>query len=116
MRKCLFILWVVLFLSTSFADTLILKNGKQIEGTIINKTKEELKMKVQDIEITYWVDEIERINGEPVELENKSPLESKKTKEDVLLSNTGMYERARELLVKDGNTFTDIDSALNSIE
>ncbi|MFA5059573.1 MAG: DUF2059 domain-containing protein [Candidatus Omnitrophota bacterium] len=47
----------------SFAETIYLKNGKTINGKITEKTNTQVKINVNGIGITYYADEIERIDG-----------------------------------------------------
>jgi hypothetical protein len=43
----------------AFAETVRLKNGKVIEGELIEKTPDYVKMKVEGLDVTYWKDEME---------------------------------------------------------
>lgn len=52
-----------LIFSISFAETIILKSGKSIEGKIIEKTDKYIKIVFQDVNLTYFLDEIESIDG-----------------------------------------------------
>lgn len=45
-----------------FAETIIFKSGKRIEGKIIEKTDEYVKLDVEGISLTFWLTEIERID------------------------------------------------------
>jgi len=53
-------LWVPTFL---FAETIILKSGKEIEGKIIEKTDKYIKLDFKGILLTYYVEDIESIDG-----------------------------------------------------
>jgi hypothetical protein len=61
----MFVLIGVLFLSFSyvFAETIITKSGKTIEGKLIEKTDKYIKIDFQGVPITYFLDEIESIDG-----------------------------------------------------
>jgi tetratricopeptide (TPR) repeat protein len=48
----------------SFAETIYLKSGKVAEGKIIEKTDKYVKVDFYGVELTYWIDDIERIEGE----------------------------------------------------
>jgi hypothetical protein len=47
----------------SFAETIILKSGQTIEGKLIEKTDEYIKVDFQGIVLTYFLDEINNIDG-----------------------------------------------------
>ncbi|MFH1359489.1 MAG: DUF2059 domain-containing protein [Candidatus Omnitrophota bacterium] len=53
----------ILFLACPFVfgDTVYLKNGRKLEGTITQKTETAVKINVRGIDLTYYQDEIERI-------------------------------------------------------
>lgn len=56
---------ILYFMATcAFADTVVLKSGKRVQGEIIEKTKTAIKLNISDISVTYWIDEIERIEVE----------------------------------------------------
>ncbi|MCX5705440.1 MAG: hypothetical protein NTZ92_05235 [Candidatus Omnitrophica bacterium] len=77
---CLIFAFFVIFMTALFADTVVLKSGKTVEGKIIEKTNKYVKIDFQGVELTYFVDEIEKIESDGAEL--------KKTDEnkDVVLS------------------------------
>jgi len=53
-----------LFISSSiFAETIILKSGKTLEVKIVEKTDTYIKVDIDGISITYYLDEIENIDG-----------------------------------------------------
>lgn len=67
-KQFIFLMQVILFLLIAglpflFAETIILKSGRQIEGRIIEKTEQYIKIEIEGILLTYWLDEIERIEG-----------------------------------------------------
>jgi hypothetical protein len=47
-----------------FAETIILKSGKTVEGKIIEKTDKYVKVDFYGVELTYWMNDIERIENE----------------------------------------------------
>ena len=77
----------------AFAETIILKSGKTIEGKIIEKTGEYIKIDFYGVALTYWFDEIESIDGvKPVSpaternnlpRENNPPISSESAKEAI---------------------------------
>ena len=64
-RIMMFVLIGVLFLSVSFvyAETILLKSGKSVEGKLLEKTGKYIKIDFQGVPLTYFFDEIESIDG-----------------------------------------------------
>ncbi|MCK9573271.1 MAG: hypothetical protein M0R20_02570 [Candidatus Omnitrophica bacterium] len=56
----------LLFLGNAFCDTIILKSGKQVEGSIKTRTDDAVKVDIEGITITYYFTDIKSINGENV--------------------------------------------------
>ncbi len=50
----------------SYSDTVYLKNGKQIKGTIIEESKEYVKIEFSGVTLTYWMDEVSTLSKEDV--------------------------------------------------
>lgn len=63
------------FLIPAFAETVVLKSGKTVEGKILEKTDAHIKIEISGIGITYYRDEIESIDGQktPVSSETIAP-------------------------------------------
>ncbi|MBI2094052.1 MAG: hypothetical protein HYT88_04945 [Candidatus Omnitrophica bacterium] len=60
-------LWGIVCVSSS-AETIYLKNGKKISGTIIKRDTNTIEIKPEDGgRVPYWLDEIERIEGETLQ-------------------------------------------------
>ncbi|MDD5729518.1 MAG: tetratricopeptide repeat protein [Candidatus Omnitrophica bacterium] len=49
-----------------FAEKIILKSKKEIEGKVVEKTDKYLKFDFQGITLTYYIDDIESVDGIPV--------------------------------------------------
>jgi len=63
-KKILLVLVVALFACTNlYAETIILKSGKQIEAKIIEKGSEWIKVDTAGVQLTYFLDEIDTIDG-----------------------------------------------------
>ncbi len=62
----LFFVITLWFATLTFAETIVLKSGKKVEGKIIAKTDEYIKIDFQGVPLTYFFDEIESIDGEKV--------------------------------------------------
>jgi tetratricopeptide (TPR) repeat protein len=60
------VIYLTLFLITPsvFAEKIILKNGKSVEGKIIEKTSSYIKIDFEGVTLTYFNDEISSIEGE----------------------------------------------------
>lgn len=68
-KKRLVILLLVLslcFPTLIFAETIVLKSGKTVEGKIIEKTDKYVKIDSEGVPLTYYYDEIEKIEGAQV--------------------------------------------------
>ncbi len=50
----------------AFADTITLKSGQEIEGNIVERLDDSVKMESFGVEVTYFMDEIDKINGDAV--------------------------------------------------
>lgn len=65
-KQITFLVPVILFLliinlPLVFADTIILKSGRRIEGKISEKTDKYIKVDTDDLNLTFWLDEIEKV-------------------------------------------------------
>lgn len=64
-KKIIFLLLMFLFLPVYvFAETIVLKSGKTIEGKLLEKTDKAIKIDISGIPITYYYEEIESIDGQ----------------------------------------------------
>lgn len=67
MKKIFLLLIISLFISfNAYADTIILKSGKQIEGKILEKNEDSVKIDFAGNTLTYFLDELDSINGEKI--------------------------------------------------
>lgn len=48
-----------------FAETIILKSGETVEGKLLEKTDEYIKIDFQGVPLTYFIDEVNTIDGKP---------------------------------------------------
>lgn len=70
---------VSLFLPNSnFAETIILKSGKTIEGKITEKTSEYIKIDFSGTPLTYYLEDIERIVDEELNSHSETKVSEKK--------------------------------------
>ena len=54
---------LALSIDPGYAETVILKSGKTVEGKLIEKTNMYIKIDLQGVPVTYFLDEIESIDG-----------------------------------------------------
>lgn len=57
----------LLFVPFIFADTIVLKSGKVVEGKITEKTDKSIKMDIEGVAITYYLDSINTIDGKAIQ-------------------------------------------------
>jgi len=62
-----------------FAETIVLKSGKTVEGKLIEKTDKYIKIDFMDVPLTYFFDEIESIDGKQVMNTKEEPYSRKET-------------------------------------
>lgn len=79
MKKVALIFLLVILPLVCLAETVTLKSGKTVEGRIIDKTDKYLKMDFQGVLLTFFLDEIQAINGEKVSLLSTSDNEQKQS-------------------------------------
>jgi len=84
------ILTCLCFCEIAFSETIILKSGKSIEGKIVEETTNYIKMDYEGVVLTYWKDNIERIekSKEP-KVEIKAPQDEKEIKIKIKSANAG---------------------------
>lgn len=74
MKKILLFLYLFSTLTVcAYAQTVVvLKNGKEVEGKMVEKTDEYIKINLDGVELTYWIDEIESIESKETGTSNES--------------------------------------------
>lgn len=65
-KKAVLFTLFCLSVCTAYGDTLYLKNGKTVEGKILEKTDKYIKIDSVGVVLTYWMDEIEKIGTEAI--------------------------------------------------
>ncbi|MBU1134647.1 MAG: hypothetical protein KJ569_07035, partial [Candidatus Omnitrophica bacterium] len=68
MRLVVNLILGLFFFNFSFAETIVLKSGKVVEEKIVERTDEYIKVDLFGVPLTYYLDEIESIDGESVVL------------------------------------------------
>jgi tetratricopeptide (TPR) repeat protein len=69
MKYILYILMTVLlgsYVGRACAETIVLKSGKMIEGKILERTKDHIKVDYKPVPLYYSWDNIDTIDGQPV--------------------------------------------------
>lgn len=70
-KKKLIILVLIIclyFPVLTFAETIVLKSGKTVEGKLIEKTDKYIKIDFDGVPLTYFLDEVETIDGKPANI------------------------------------------------
>ncbi len=60
------LIWLVALSNVVHAEIIYLKNGKIIRGKLIEKTDAQLKIDISGVKITYYMDEVDRIEADPL--------------------------------------------------
>lgn len=64
MKKIIFFIWLFTFCFLSFAEVIYLKNGNKIEGKIVEKKDDHVKVDYRGVLLTYGMGEIDCITKE----------------------------------------------------
>lgn len=59
------------FISPASAEKLVLKDGKEVEGKVLEETDEYIKLEILEMPMTYYFEDIESIDGEVLLLEEE---------------------------------------------
>ncbi|MFC1752681.1 hypothetical protein ACFL96_04720 [Thermoproteota archaeon] len=98
MKKLLLFILCVGLVSPCFAETIYLKSGKQVTGTIIERTDEYVKVDFLGVPIKYFTEDIERIEGGEVAIVEKSaPAPQEAFNQTVSSLDTGDREIANKI-------------------
>ena len=71
MTKTIIILISLSLVIPAFAETIVLKSGNTIEGKMLERTDEYIKIDFEEAPLTYFMDEIDSIDGQKVGLTSK---------------------------------------------
>ena len=81
---------VLFFQSICSAETLYLKNGKKIRGQIVEKNDKLVKVDISGVKITYYNDEIDRIEAADAQVSANT----EKKSEPIVPPSVGMSEKS----------------------
>ncbi|MBU2103044.1 MAG: hypothetical protein ABH865_01830 [Candidatus Omnitrophota bacterium] len=105
--RAFFIIFLLLPVAI-FAETITLKSGKTVEGMILEKTNDSLKIDIEGIPLTYYFDDIEAINGEKIkEVPKKQDLMADKSKKQTLVIDIVNSEYMKAPNINDNIEITD---------
>jgi len=65
-KKSLILLLFLAVFTPVYAETVLLKNGKTVEGNIVEKTDKYIKIDVVGIAVTYYLNDVESIDGKNI--------------------------------------------------
>ncbi|MDP8212953.1 MAG: hypothetical protein P9X22_06670 [Candidatus Zapsychrus exili] len=101
-KKIFFIITIIfLFSLPTSADTITLSSGDIIEGNIVEKTDDYIKIDSgYGVEITYYLDEIKNIDYKEIELETESTISEQELEEDYEYIESE-YEHVEDVLEED---------------
>lgn len=103
----MFILIGVLFLSVSsvFAETILLKTGKTIEGKIIEKTDKYIKIDIAGVSVPYFLNEIDTIDGKQLSASKEISTATHVPSEKTLEVNSGVNNNEAKSYYDRGVTY-----------
>lgn len=76
MRKITIILIALSLITPAFAETIFLKSGKTIEGKLIERTDKYIKIDFEGVPLTYYFDEIEKVENSSLKTSPTEPAEN----------------------------------------
>ncbi len=96
------------FTMPSFAESIVFKNGKSVEAKIIEKTPDSIKVDIKGIPITYYLEDLEFIDGIKVVIPkkiNQKPLVEENVNNSDNIATSVLAETPDEELLKYGMKF-----------
>lgn len=110
---------MILFIGTDvFAEKIVLKSGQTIEGKIVEKADKYIKINFMGVNLTYYLDEVESIDGEKIsEIERqpaKTVISSAVSLQDLLKEITDSRKDVKSLKVS-RRTETDMPGLYSMI-
>lgn len=108
MKKRLVCLWlisvVIGYFPFVFADAIILKSGKQVDGRILEKNEKYIKLDFQGVQLTYFLDEISQIKEDKLKV-----FESETDKNNVVFGTPSQWIEVEPLRKNDYAYITNED-------
>lgn len=102
------VFFIILFLlsiinSSAFAEKILLNSGQVIEGKILEENDRQIKVDVDGIPLTYYLDEVQVIrdkfnkpNSLPAETQNVAPLSNEAQDKKVETSDQSLLSKAQK--------------------
>jgi len=119
-KKILILALFSAFFMPAYAETLVLKSGKTVEGRIVEKNDKYIKLDIVGIPVTYYLNDIESIDGqkitpaqaiEALEEKKEAPVIKEKIKLEPPLEkknlSLGEVKEAQEYFQKGSNYFRE---------
>lgn len=124
MNKKFLFLFLAFLLSSSFAfaETIVLKTGKTIEGKILEQNESSINVDIEGVTLTYYLDEIQSIDGKevtPVSVKEEASPASQETNaawEGWYGTITDYYDKLQAILNKSQEVGTRIEGILSEIQ
>ncbi|MFA5272262.1 MAG: hypothetical protein WC412_08035 [Candidatus Omnitrophota bacterium] len=92
-----FVLGCLCFCRSAFSETIILKSGKSIKGKIVEETSRSIKIDYEGIVLTYWKDDIERIDKSKGQ---EAVVREQRDENEIKIKIKGTAENAQEFIDK----------------
>lgn len=96
------------------AETIVLRSGKSIEGTLLEKTADSVKLDIGGAVLTYYLDDIETIDGKKVAA---APQQDKKKTNLIIEIVNPEYSKApdknQNVLITDTSSIEDMLKKIN---
>ncbi|MDD3296382.1 MAG: tetratricopeptide repeat protein [Candidatus Omnitrophica bacterium] len=99
MHKILFTAFIIINLASACfvkAETIVLKSGKIIQGSIIERGASAFKVDIGPAVLTYYFEDIESIDGEAVSEDGQEPLKNEPLEESGLSEEASHYAIAEK--------------------
>ena len=100
-KLCLVFLFSFFSVVQLFAGSITLKSGQQIEGEILEKKKDSVKIKAYGVDLIYYMEDIDKIDGQQVLA--PVPLEAPAARQEV-------KEEAKQVIVVEPASTTESSS------
>lgn len=69
----------------AFADTIVLKTGQKIEGTIVERNSETVKIRFEGVDLSYMLSEVDFINQEKIKPAGAGELQPPENRQNTMM-------------------------------
>lgn len=109
-RLALIVVISFLLVGQVFADAIVLKSGKRIEGKVTERTKDYVKLDFQDLATTYFSDQIQSVETDVPESvaipQKQKSSESSQAADQEALQNNELFKKMKSAQSKIARTHT----------